>query len=74
MYKGEKGGGGASVFLLSLRETLCQKILLPLARDLEEGRGTTIFKLPRLKLHKQVVPQPPWEPPTPQHPNRVKNT
>ena len=27
------------------------------------------------KLHKQVVPQPLWEPPlTPKYPNRVKNT
>ena len=26
-----------------------------------------------VKLHKQVVPPPRWEPPPPQHPNRVKN-
>ena len=38
-----------------------QKILLPSARHLEEGRGTTKAG----KLHERVVPQPPWEPPTP---------
>ena len=36
-------------------------ILLPSARHLEEGRGTTEAG----KLHQRVVPQPPWEPPPP---------
>ena len=43
--------------------SLKKKILLPSAKRLEEGRGTTIFEA--VKLHKQVVPQPPWEPPPP---------
>ena len=52
------------------RQCFPKKILLPLARQLEEGRGTTEAG----KVHKQVVPQPPWEPPSPEHPNRGKNT
>ena len=65
----DDGGAAAGGRLVKYQHHNTQ-ILLPSARHLEEGRGTTEAG----KVHKRVVPQPPWEPPPPQHPNRVKNT
>ena len=57
------------LFLLSFN-----KILLPLARHLEEGRGTTIFELPRVEnCTSRLCPSPLGRLP-PKHPNRVKDT
>ena len=42
------------------------KILLPSARHLEEGRGTTIFELPRLEnCISRLCPRPLGSPPPP---------
>ena len=49
------------VTLIILTTHVWGKILLPSARHLEEGRGTTEAG----KVHMQVVPQPAWEPPPP---------
>ena len=50
------------------------EILLPSARHLEEGRGTTILELPRLEnCRSRLCPSLLGTPP-PTHPNRVKNT
>ena len=53
-----------------------KKILLPSARHLEEGRGTTFFELLRREnCTSRLCPRPLGSPPpSPQHPNRVKNT
>ena len=50
------------------------RILLPSARHLEEGRGTTFFEvLRRENCISRLCPRPLGRP-APQHPNRVKNT
>ena len=53
-----------------------KKILLPSARHLEEGRGTTILELLRREnCISGLCPRPLGSPPPPpQQPNRVKNT
>ena len=60
----------------NLAHFCCAKILLPSARHLEEGRGTTILELLRREnCISRLCPRPLGSPPPPpQHPNRVKNT
>ena len=62
-------GDGLRVCLALPKEVGNRKILLPLARHLEEGRGTTISELLRLEncIIARCAPDPLGAPP-PQHP------
>ena len=85
--RGGRGGGGAVQAVVAaenfgspkvrhLVDSQLKKILLPSARHLEEGRGTTILELPRLENYiSRLCPRPLGsQPPPKKNPNCEKNT